>query len=179
LQIIIPNVMEIINQQLKRRTKLKLTQVAMFFHPTHGEMIGIARIATGGCTGLSKEAPGAPFAAAASDRDRATKVAFPGPFLQSQAAPAVAAVDTRGIFGTVVDVASLLESKMTKMAKSGWKHVEIESWVASSCVAGCSQDDFLALTPRKLVPVYHEANGIHSLRGLWPFSPDKKSSIFT
>lgn len=81
---------------------------AMFFHPTHGEMIGIARIATGGCTGLSKEAPGAPFAAAASDRDRATKVAFPGPFLQSQAAPAVAAVDTRGIFGTVVDVASLL-----------------------------------------------------------------------
>jgi len=134
LQIIIPNVMEIINQQLKRRTKLKLTQVAMFFHPTHGEMIGIARIATGGCTGLSKEAPGAQFAAAASDRDRATKVAFPGPFLQSQAAPAVAAVDTRGIFGTVVDVASLLKVQDVQvwlsLAGNMLKYVEIEIWVA-------------------------------------------------
>lgn len=81
---------------------------AMFFHPTHREMMGIARIATGASTGLTKQAPGARLTGTASQRHRATKVTFPGPFLQSQAAPTVAAVDTRGIFGTVLDVASLL-----------------------------------------------------------------------
>lgn len=115
----------------------------MFFHPTHGEMLGIARIATGGCTGFSiGKAPGAQFAAAASDRYRATKVAVPGPFLQSQAAPAVAAVDTRGIFGTVVDVAALLkvqDVQVWKQAGNTLKYVEIESWVASRCVSGCSR----------------------------------------
>ena len=50
------------------------------------------------------------------------------------AAPAVAAVDTRGIFGTVVDVASLLKVQDVQvwlsLAGNMLKYVEIEIWVA-------------------------------------------------
>lgn len=101
-------------------------------------MMSIARIATGASTGLTKQTPGARLTGTASQGHRATKVTFPGPFLQSQATPAVAAVDTRGIFGTVLDMASLLDPNHGffwggKGSKTmGWSWDPLKN---SSCIA--------------------------------------------